>query len=78
MLYNINDIFDNGVEYPSVDIDTPFLTTKKPNVPVSHLDQAIFKAIVNKFMDDIAKKSLVLKTDTVQERQHSCKDLQRT
>ena len=23
MLYNINEMFDNGVEYPSIDIDTP-------------------------------------------------------
>ena len=28
-LYTINDVFDNGVEYPSIDIDTPFLTTKR-------------------------------------------------
>ena len=46
MLYNINEIFDNGVEYPSIDVDTPLLTTKIPNGLESHPDQVKFKTIV--------------------------------
>ena len=59
-LYTIKDVFDDGVEYPSIDIDTPFLNTKKPNGPASHPDQVEFKAVVDDFMCNIAKKSLVL------------------
>ena len=59
-LYTINDAFDDGVEYPSIDIDTPFPTTKKPNGPVSHPHQVKFKTVVDDFMGNIAKKSLVL------------------
>jgi hypothetical protein len=61
-LYSINDVFDDGVEYPSIDIDTPFLTTKQPNGPASHADQVQFKTVVDDFMGNIAKKSLVLRS----------------
>ena len=61
-LHTINDVCDDGVEYPPIDIDTPFLTTKKPNGPVSHLDQVKFKAVVDDFMGNIAKKSLALRS----------------
>ena len=61
-LYTINDVFDDDVEYPSIDIDTPFLTTKRPNGPASHPDQVKFKTVVDDFMGNIAKKSLVLRS----------------
>ena len=62
MLYNINDIFDNGIIYPSIDIDTPFLTTKRPNGPESYPGQGQFKTMVNNFINHISKKSLVLRS----------------
>ena len=61
-LYTISDVLDDGVEYPSIDIDTPFLTAKRPNGAASHPDQVKFKAIVNEFMGNHNKKSLVLKS----------------
>ena len=42
-LDTINDVFDEGVEYPSLDINTPFRTTKRPNGRASHPDQVKFK-----------------------------------
>jgi hypothetical protein len=40
--YTIDDVFDDDVEYPSIAVDTPFLTTKRPNGLSSHADQVQF------------------------------------
>ena len=61
-LYTVNDVFDDGVEYPSIAVDTPFLTTKRPKCPASHADQVKFKTIVTDFMGNLSKKSFVLKS----------------
>ena len=59
---NMNaDIFTNGKVYSRTDIDTPFLTTKKPGDKMSP-DQAMFKALTKEVMDNPAKKSLVVRS----------------
>ena len=46
------------MSYPSIEINTPFLTTKTPEAQETNKDQGKFRQIVDSFMTDDAKKSL--------------------
>ena len=50
------------IEYPSIEINTPFLTTKTPEAKETNKDQGKFRQIVDSFMTDDANKSLVLRS----------------
>ena len=57
-----NDVFDDGVEHPSVEINTPFLTTKKIGGEATRPDQLVLKGIVDESLSNEAKKSLSLRS----------------
>ena len=62
MLHLSNDVFGNGVEYPCIEIDTPFLTSKDPKARDQNESQALFQSAVDDFLTNISKKSLVLRS----------------
>ena len=45
-LDSTKNVFDDGSDYPFIDVNTPFLTTKTPEAPDTHPDQARFQTIV--------------------------------
>ncbi|MFM7980829.1 MAG: hypothetical protein ACKPKO_16080, partial [Candidatus Fonsibacter sp.] len=55
------NIFTNGKVYNCTEIDTPFLTTKKPGDEMSP-DQARSKALTKEVMDNPDKKALVVRS----------------
>ncbi len=55
-------MFDNGVEHPSVKINTPFLTTKTAGDAETYDDQKIFRKMVDEFYDADGKKSLIVRS----------------
>ena len=55
-------VFEDTNEYPPYLIDTPYLTTKTPDAAATNKDQAKFKMLVDRFMTDATKKSLVLRS----------------
>ena len=59
--HSLNDVFDDGNEYPVIEIDTPFLTTKKEATDAMNAGQTTFKKAVHKFLNG-PTKSLVLKS----------------
>ncbi len=59
---NMNaNIFANGKEYNRIDINTPFLTTKKSGDDMTE-DQKWFKALTQECMDNPNKKALVVRS----------------
>lgn len=56
------NVFDDGSDYPCTLIDTPFLTTKQPEDPITHPDQAVFRSMVQHFVQTAEQKSLVLRS----------------
>ena len=61
-LHDTKDVFDDDSEHPCTVINTPFLTTKSPDAVASNPDQWKFKSIVDEFMTNAQKKTLVLKS----------------
>jgi superfamily II DNA or RNA helicase len=61
-LHETKDVFDDDAEYPCTMINTPFLTTKAADAPETHPDQRKFKDIVDDFMSNHTKKSLILRS----------------
>ena len=55
------DVFDDA-EYPCIEINTPFLTTKTLDAKETYSDQVKFRKQVDSFMIDAGIKSLVLKS----------------
>ena len=62
LLDSTKNVFDDGSDYPCIDINTPFLTTKTPEAPDTHPDQARFRTIVQDFVQNVGEKSLVLRS----------------
>ena len=59
---NMNlDVLEDEV-YPTIEINTPSLTTKTPEAKETNPDQGKFKRLVDDFMTDDQKKSLVLRS----------------
>ncbi|MFM7980471.1 MAG: PriCT-2 domain-containing protein, partial [Candidatus Fonsibacter sp.] len=59
--YSLNDVFDDCNDYPVIEIDTPFLTTKREATDAMNAGQTAFKQAVHKFLNG-PTKSLVLKS----------------
>ena len=58
---NMNlDVLDDTA-YPTIEINTPFLTTKTPDAKETHPDQTKFRQIVDDFMTDDEQKELCIK-----------------
>ena len=57
-----NDIYNDGVEHPCLEIDTPFLITKDPKAPDKNEGQAQFQRTVDDFLADVSKNSLVVRS----------------
>ena len=61
LLNSTKNVFDDGSNYPCIKINTPFLTTKKPEDQPTHPDQARFQSVVQEFAQNDGK-SLVLRS----------------
>ena len=62
LLHMSNDIYDDGVEHPCLEIDTPLLITKDPKAPDKNKGQKVFKRTVEDFLADASKQSLVVRS----------------
>ena len=56
------DIYNDGVEHPCSEIDTPFIITKDPKAPDKNEGQKEFQRTVDDFLADVSKKSLVVRS----------------
>jgi hypothetical protein len=60
-LNSCKDVYDDKVQYPCTEIDTPFLLPKEPDGPMNQ-DQKKFKDLTEEFIRDAGKKSLILRS----------------
>ena len=61
-LHETKDVFDDDATYPCTVINTPYLTTRESDGPATHPDQNKFREIVQEFVANDRKKSLVLRS----------------
>ena len=62
LLHMTNVVYNDGVEHPCLEIDTPFLITKDPRAPDKNKGPKQFQRTVDDFLADVSKKSLVVRS----------------